>query len=57
MKDFQKRLRNKVYSMNRLSEDSKQKIFYILDSEDLEQVAEELIDLVLVKEKNNARNN
>lgn len=53
MKDFQKRLRNKVYSMSRLSEETKQQILYILDREDLEQVAEELMDLVLIKEKKN----
>ena len=55
MKDFQKRLRNKVYSMSRLSEETKQQILYILDREDLEQVAEELMDLVLIKEKKNSK--
>lgn len=51
MKDFQKRLRNKIYSTSGLLEETKQQILYVLDREDLEQVAEELIDLVLIKEK------
>lgn len=50
MKDFQKRLRAKVYSMSRLPEETRQQIFYVLDREDLEQIAEELIDLILTKE-------
>lgn len=50
MKDHQKRLRAKVYSM-RFSEEMNHQILLILDEEDLEQIANGLIEL-LVKEYN-----